>query len=112
MNSSSPDHSSPDTSSELLRGLRVGAAVDWQRLVTLHAPVMHRICRHHGLQSADADDVVQQTLADVQRGLDRFERRGAGSFRGWMYEILRRRIADYWRRRAGQPDAAGGSGPL
>ncbi len=45
-----------------------------------------------------ASDVVQDTFAAAFASIDRFEDRGPGSFRAWLYEIFEHKAADPRRR--------------
>src|SRR5207253_345820 len=52
------------------------------------------------LQPADADDLVQDVLAAVVRGVPGFRHAGrTGSFRAWLRTITANRLRDYWRAR-------------
>ncbi len=53
-----------------------------------------------GLTEAEAQDVVQETVICVARDIQKFKRdRKLGSFKGWLKNIIRWRIADQFRRR-------------
>jgi RNA polymerase sigma-70 factor (ECF subfamily) len=53
-----------------------------------------------GLTQAEAEDVVQETVISVARDIHKFERnRSLGSFKGWLRNITRWRIADQLRKR-------------
>jgi RNA polymerase sigma-70 factor (ECF subfamily) len=97
------------TSLGLLERARAHDPAAWDRLVQLYSPLVDRWCRQASLQDADADDVRQEVLMAVARGLDNFRRDAAvGTFRGWLRAITRHKIANHWRRTPpGQ--AAGGS---
>src|SRR5439155_1712449 len=100
-----------ETSVSLLEHLRAhpdGPA--WERLVDLYAPLLRAWLSRHGVQSSDADDLMQNVLAVVVRKLPEFEHnRRPGAFRAWLRGILVHRLRDFWRRRDYRPDAAGGS---
>ncbi len=100
-----------DTSLSLLAQLR--EAPDdpaWARLVELYTPLLRGWLGRHGLQEADADDLVQDVLGVVLRELPDFEHNHRpGAFRAWLRTILVHRLRDFWRRRDYRPDAAGGS---
>ena len=64
-----------------------------------------------GLTHAEAEDVVQETLLAVAKEMPDFKYDpGRGSFKGWLLEITRRRIANQVRRR--MKDRHGAAGPL
>jgi RNA polymerase sigma-70 factor (ECF subfamily) len=97
-------------SSTLLARMRTGERAAWDRLVELYGPVVYAWCRARRLQAADAADVGQEVFAAVAAGLERFRRDCPGdSFRGWLRGITQHKLADFWRRRVGQPEATGGS---
>ena len=51
----------------------------------------------YSIPRADVEDVTQEVFIAVLRSLKDF--RGASKFRTWLYTILGRKIADYYRRR-------------
>ncbi|HBE71671.1 MAG TPA: sigma-70 family RNA polymerase sigma factor [Planctomycetaceae bacterium] len=90
----------PSTSPTLLLLARAGDAQAWNRLVQIYGPLVYRWSRGLGLQAADAADAMQETLSSVSKDLGRFDPQTAsGKFRGWLWTITRRRIADLQRRR-------------
>lgn len=90
----------PSTSPTLLLLARQGNQDAWTRLVQIYGPLVYRWSRGLGLQAADAADAMQDTMASVLKDLDRFDPQTAsGKFRGWLWTITRRRIADLQRRR-------------
>lgn len=51
------------------------------------------------MQPADAADAMQDTMISVSNDLDRYDPQiASGKFRGWLWIITRRRIADLRRR--------------
>jgi RNA polymerase sigma-70 factor (ECF subfamily) len=100
----------PATSTTLLAQAQAGDALAWQRLQFLYTPLVRWWCRRHGIVAPqDVEDVTQEVLAGVAGKLGSFTKGTAGSFRSWLYTITRHKAADYYRRRQGQPAAAGGS---
>ena len=51
----------------------------WVEFVTLYEPVIYRLLRQHGLQDADARDVMQELLLTVSRSIDRWEPRNSAA---------------------------------
>lgn len=72
----------------------------WQRFYDTYQGAIRGLARRAGLTAAEADDVVQETLISVARSMPSFEYdRSKGSFKGWLFQITRRRIADHFRRK-------------
>ncbi len=69
---------------------------DFTRLVEAHGPVLYRLAYRLVGDRHEAEDVVQETFRSAWKSRHRFQP-GQGE-RGWLVAILRRRIADYWRR--------------
>ncbi len=70
----------------------------WERFVDLYAPLVYAFVRKRGLQDADAADLTQDVLrqvASAAKSLIYDPRRG--SFRGWLFTVVRNRLTDYWR---------------
>ena len=90
---------SPGTiSSSLLGAIQEGQEQAWTRACLLYAPLVYFWCTRAGLQSSDAEDVVQEVLVTVASRVREFERnRAAGSFRGWLRTITRHKIGDFIR---------------
>jgi RNA polymerase sigma-70 factor (ECF subfamily) len=97
------------TSLSLLERLRNREQDAWQRLVQLYGPLVRYWCVRWGARQEDAEEIAQETFLAAAGGLDKFERRGAGSFRGWMRGITRHKLLDHFRKQYGQPAAAGGT---
>ena len=81
----------------------------WRRLTELYGPLIFHWCRKQGLGEHDAADVLQDVFASVARAVDGFELRPGATFRGWLWTITRNQIRDWFRRRARQTQAAGGT---
>ncbi len=96
----------PETRASLLLRLQDSAdAVAWQDFTEIYSPVIHRTAQRMGLQSADADNVVQEVLLAVSKSihqwLDREDRIG---FRPWLFRIARNKALDLLTRRATRPE--------
>jgi RNA polymerase sigma-70 factor (ECF subfamily) len=80
----------------------------WQTFFDLYWRLLYNVARRAGLDDVDAQDVVQDTVMAVAREIPQFrydpER---GSFKQWIFRILRRRVADHFRKLYRQPAAAG-----
>src|SRR5262245_33993830 len=80
----------------------------WQQFVGLYQPLIYRFARKRGLQDADAADLTQVVLQQVSQAVRRLDydpRRG--SFRGWLFTVVRHQLTKW---RARQEKATAGSG--
>lgn len=100
---------SSSTDSSLLRRAEGRQPNAWAQLVDVYGPLVYTWCRRSHLQPADAADVMQEVFAAVDQGLNRFDRRGAGSFRSWLRGITGHKICDFLRRAQRQPQKTGGT---
>jgi RNA polymerase sigma factor (sigma-70 family) len=91
----------PTTQPSLLVRLRDPRDADaWAQFVDLYAPLVYGHARRHGLQDADAADLTQSVLRAVAGSVARFDydpRRG--SFRGWLFTIVRNKLCSFLGRR-------------
>jgi RNA polymerase sigma factor (sigma-70 family) len=77
----------------------------WQEFFDTYWKLIYSAARKSGLADAEAQEVVQETVITVAKNIDRLKYDPAiGSFKGWLLQITRWRIADQFRKR--QPDAA------
>src|SRR5688572_30734761 len=98
------------TSLTLLDRVRAADPDAWRRLVHLYSPLISSWARRAGLDDPDAADLVRDVWQSVAASLDRFQRdASAGTFRGWIWTIARNKIRDHFRKRRGEPEAAGGT---
>ena len=102
---------SPGTiSSGLLCGVQADGAEDWRRLVALYAPLVSYWCQRGGLQSNDADDVTQEVFRTVALRITNFRRdRPGDTFRGWLKQITRNKLGDFYRAAHRRPQPLGGT---
>lgn len=93
----------------LLSRLRdVDDHASWQKFFDTYWQLIFNVARRAGLNEAEAQDVVQETVIAVARQIPDFRYdRAQGSFKSWLLTITRRRIADHLRKRhyqyGGQP---------
>jgi RNA polymerase sigma-70 factor (ECF subfamily) len=97
--------SPPETRASLI--LRLKNAEDvaaWNDFVAIYAPVIFRVACRHGLQVADAENLVQEVLLSISRALPQWlQREDRGSFRAWLLKIARNEAVDMLTRRATRP---------
>jgi RNA polymerase sigma-70 factor (ECF subfamily) len=102
----------PATSASLLLRIRDrGDHAAWSRFVEVYQPLIHGFARKHGLQEADAADLAQEVLRAVARSVGRLDydpRRG--SFRGWLFTVVRNQLRDFRDRQRRQVAGSGNSG--
>lgn len=93
--------SSPATRPSLLVRLRDwGQQTAWREFDHNYAPLLRNVALKAGLTDAEADEVAQETLIAVAKKIGQFEHAGhRGSFRAWLYQQARWRIADQFRSR-------------
>jgi RNA polymerase sigma-70 factor, ECF subfamily len=103
----------PSSSDSLISRLKVHNAVAWERFSELLGPVVYGWGRRAGLQDSDAADVTQEVFHVVAKQVHGFRKASpTDSFRGWLWGITRHKIADHFRKRATEPEAAGGTAIL
>ena len=95
------------TSTSLIQRIQLQDQVAWGRFVDLYSPLIWGWARGSGLESNDADDISQEVFTAVARAISRYERNG--SFRGWLWQITRNKVLDYFRGRKISPKATGGT---
>ena len=98
------------TSRSLLVRVRNDEDDAWTRMVDLYTPLVCYWCRQNGLAEQDLPDVAQEIFQAVARNIERFRDDGPNStFRGWLRTVTRSKVADSFRRKSKEPEAAGGS---
>jgi RNA polymerase sigma factor (sigma-70 family) len=76
----------------------------WQEFFDTYWKLIYSAARKSGLTDAEAQEVVQETVITVAKNVDRLEYDPAiGSFKGWLLQITKWRIADQFRNR--EPEA-------
>jgi RNA polymerase sigma factor (sigma-70 family) len=101
----------PSTRASLLVRLRDARDAEaWRQFAGLYGPLIYRFGRRHHLQDADAADLTQDVLQSVSTAVGRLEYDpDRGSFRGWLFTLLHRRLADLLARQQRQGRASGDS---
>ena len=97
----------PETRASLLIKLRDNSDVEaWEDFTQIYTPVIYRAARKLGLQTADADNVVQEVLLAVSKSIHQWlDRDNQAGFRGWLFRIARNKTIDLLTRKATRPFA-------
>jgi RNA polymerase sigma factor (sigma-70 family) len=89
----------------------------WKDFFDTYWRLIYAIALKSGLTEAEAQDVVQETVICVAKDINKFKRdRQFGSFKGWLRNLTRWRIADQLRKRKpnvlGEDGSSPGSTPV
>jgi RNA polymerase sigma-70 factor (ECF subfamily) len=80
----------------------------WKEFIDIYGPLVYGYVRKQGLQDADAADLGQDVLGAVAGAVGRLEYDpGRGSFRNWLFTIVRNKLTNW---RAAQANRLRGSG--
>ena len=95
----SSDHEKVSTlhtrASLLLSVRRWEDSASWAEFYRLYRRLIYGLARRSGLSHADAEDVTQDVFKRVAETIHQFESNPArGTFRGWLMNLTRWRIAD------------------
>jgi RNA polymerase sigma-70 factor (ECF subfamily) len=72
----------------------------WQDFFDTYWKLIYSAAQKSGLTDAEAQEVVQETVITVAKKIDKLRYDPAlGSFKGWLLQITRWRIADQFRKR-------------
>src|SRR5437773_1015464 len=72
----------------------------WQEFFDTYWKLIYSAARKSGLTDAESQEVVQETVITVAKSIDKLKYDPAiGSFKGWLLQITRWRIADQFRKR-------------
>ncbi|MFT3882185.1 MAG: sigma-70 family RNA polymerase sigma factor [Gemmatales bacterium] len=71
----------------------------WALFVEVYTPLIFRYCRKHHLQEADAAEVAQEVLLQVNRSITAFEYQPErGRFRDWLGSVVRSKLSRFFRK--------------
>lgn len=95
----------PTDSGLLLRIRKPEDTESWHEFFNLYKPSIAGLAMKGGLSSAEADEVLQETMLAVARGIGTFDYdRAQGSFKGWLFTITRRAMYRQLRKRSPSGD--------
>lgn len=81
--------------------------VRWQQFFETYWRLIYAVARRAGLNDAEAQDVVQETVLAVAKNITRYDR-AAGRFKPWLLQMTRWRIADQFRKRLPEAERSPG----
>src|SRR6188768_4080138 len=70
----------------------------WREFFDTYWRLIYNVARKSGLTDSEAQDVVQETVLTIAKSIGKYDRK-AGSFKGWLLNTTRWRIADQFRKR-------------
>ena len=85
----------------------------WQDFFDTYWLLIYNVATKAGMTNVEAEEVVQETLIGVARHIGEFKTdRRHGSFKAWLLQLTRWRVADQYRKRetAGYPFSPAGPG--
>ena len=78
----------------------MGRPDSWDYFSKTYRGLLFSVALKSGLSDSEAQEAVQETLISVSRKMSEFKYDPAvGSFKGWLLQVTRRRIADQFRKR-------------
>lgn len=105
-NSKKPNELLPTRRSLLERLKNLQDSASWQDFFDTYWDLIYGVAIKSGLTDAEAQDVVQETVIQVAKNIGSFQYDASKSFKAWLLQGVRWRIADQFRRRlpsAGNP---------
>jgi DNA-directed RNA polymerase specialized sigma24 family protein len=107
----SPEDSVPTRQSLLVRLKHWDDTTSWREFFETYWELIYNVARKAGLNDAEAQDVVQDTVVRVAHNIGKFKTDPrCGSFKSWLLGQARWRIGDQFRTR--KRDARIFSGPV
>src|SRR5579859_5412636 len=80
----------------------------WAEFIDIYAPMVYGYAQKQGLQEADAADLTQEVLRAVARAVPRLEYDPSrGSFRGWLFAVVRNKLRDWYAAQRRHPPGSG-----
>src|SRR3954463_3691081 len=72
----------------------------WQDFFDTYWKLIYSVARRAGLSDSESQDVVQETVISVAKGISGFTyNRAVGSFKAWLMRLTKRRITDQFRKK-------------
>lgn len=104
---------SSDTRLSLIARIRREDGAAWAELVEVYSPLVNFWARRQGSATGELHDLNQEVFFAVSRSIDRYQPTGdSGSFRAWLWGLVRHKLIDAMRRQQRSMPASGGSTAL
>jgi RNA polymerase sigma-70 factor, ECF subfamily len=85
----------------------------WSDFTQMYEPTVYRLARHHGLQHADALDLVQEVMLAVAGAVNNWQAdRERGRFSTWLYRVAKNQALNVITRGARHRARGGGMSDL
>ena len=97
--SQTPDASLQTRHSLLNRLRECDDQAGWREFFDRYWRLIYGVARKAGMNDADAQDIVQEVMVSISKSLGSYRKEAGSSFKAWLLTIVRRRMADHWRRR-------------
>ena len=95
-----PDELIPTRASLLARLKDWQNRSSWQDFFDTYWKLVYGVARKGGLNDAEAQDVVQETVISVLKSMETFDYKAeSGSFKRWLLRVTSSRIQDHLRNR-------------
>jgi RNA polymerase sigma-70 factor, ECF subfamily len=80
--------------------------LDWSRFVHIYTPLLLHWAHKVGVPTSDRLDVVQTTFVKLLSSIDRYQVQEHGSFRSWLFVVLKNTSRDFFRKNQTLPAVA------
>jgi RNA polymerase sigma-70 factor (ECF subfamily) len=74
----------------------------WKDFFNTYWRLIYSVALRAGLRAADAEDVVQETVVSVAKTIGKYRYDPKVTFKGWLFFLVRKRIADHLRKKSGR----------
>jgi RNA polymerase sigma-70 factor (ECF subfamily) len=88
----------------LIQAAQAGDRGAFERLYEAFFPGLYGYVRSRMSTTVDAEDLVSDVVLSIVQSLSDFRWRHPGSFRAWVFQIARRKLADHYRQNPMSPD--------